>query len=254
MARFSMAEAPKTSCGGSADSKGSLRIISSVVERDCNHDPAAVNDGELYYTKEDYVAIKLENAMILRRILANASFGDQTEHCPRGLEDKTPEGSRSRFIGHLRCVRQTLQAQDRQRELGICDPESIAEVSRRASAPDKVRAQNVGTQDALAALEILKGGVEVGADGGFTFKPLIVWASNAGLRRRCDSSSTGSTQATDDLSDGLPHRFDHKEEPSCLWDDEVGDAVLTILDPAPTPVTLIRRILQPKSCWTSAPR
>jgi hypothetical protein len=230
----------------------------SYVESNVGIPP--VSTCHLYYSKVEYAVMKLTNDMIIRRVEENPPLNDESDLCLRGLENQTRVASETRSIDRVRCVRQILREQDRQRAEGICDPDIIAKTYRKLSSQDKIRAEYFGFTDAMKAQEILQESPEVSS----IFWPSSVASihqNNSGIRKRKSmlSASVDISRIQDIASDKISSDDDSEEESS--WGEsnnekgrDGGDDVKSVLNTARTPLAIFHRIVRVKLYSARWPR
>ena len=102
-----------------------------------------------WYTDTDFQVMKLEIVQLLRKVVGETYQHDMgsLESEVRGLETKTPEGSKKRKGNRFAAMFTVLDEQDRQREQGIVDPEYIALLYRQSSAHCQQKAIETAAND-----------------------------------------------------------------------------------------------------------
>jgi len=100
----------------------------------------------VWYTEGD-TKIILAMAKVTVKMMMKGEPCDDIDYCSRGLEGKTPTGSKRRQKNKLRVRKALLEEQEMQREEGVMDPEYLAEVSRKYSEEVVAEAHNVALCD-----------------------------------------------------------------------------------------------------------
>lgn len=83
-------------------------------------------------------------------------LNDSLEHCTRGLEYRTPEGSQKRQNNKWNAVEAVLDEQNRQREESINDDETLSSVYRSVAFQCQKEALERGLADAEEASGVEK--------------------------------------------------------------------------------------------------
>jgi hypothetical protein len=78
-------------------------------------------------------------------------FDETEEHCPRGLEYRTPLGSQKRQANKWTAIEAVLEEQQRQQVEGISDDEYLSQVYKQAALHCQQEALERGLADADAA-------------------------------------------------------------------------------------------------------
>jgi hypothetical protein len=223
----------------------------------------------MYYTKGEWVQVRMETSLTLKMIMANDPklYEDNEEFCTRGVMELLPENLRRRWIGQVRILRSLLREQTRQQQLGLDDPEAIAEACRQLSIMDLIRAQNQAVEDARVAYEILherdpemkeeqeNTNEAVDLPSTVFFQRMKGSKKNdafGSVKCQCDSSDTEATYVTDDLSERWLYNDgddDHTYLDQNSNDDSGPVQRITLLEPHPTLVQHIIRIFRQKPCW-----
>lgn len=99
-----------------------------------------------WYKKENYIEMKRECIPAVRLLIKGAYPGDTDVLCKRGIEYRTPRGSKQRKMNQRVSVQAVMSAQDLDG-----DDESIRSEYIKYSALEQLNAQNVGYEDALEA-------------------------------------------------------------------------------------------------------
>ena len=86
----------------------------------------------VWYTEGD-TKIILAIAKVTVKMMMKGEPCDDMDYCSRGLEGKTPDGSKKRQKNKLRVRKALLEEQEIQREEGVYDPEYLAQVCRKYS-------------------------------------------------------------------------------------------------------------------------
>lgn len=100
----------------------------------------------VWYTEADSKLI-LAMAKVTVKMIMKDEHCDDIDYCKRGLEGKTPSGSKRRQKNKLKVRRAVLEEQDIQREEGVPNPEFLAEVSRSISKPIVMEAHKKALED-----------------------------------------------------------------------------------------------------------
>lgn len=108
-----------------------------------------------WYTDTDFQIMKLGLVQLLRKVVGGTYQHEMgsLESEVRGLETKTPEGSKTRKGNRFAAMFAVLDEQDRQREQGIVDPEYIALLYRQSSAHCQTKAIETAANDATILLD-----------------------------------------------------------------------------------------------------
>jgi cytochrome c556 len=104
----------------------------------------------LWYTKEEFKAMKREFLPIIKKLVKKLPLDDDEEEA-RGLEHKTPKGSKLRQQNRYQAMDAVLSEQERQWERGRNDDDYIAQIYRQSSAHCQMNAYLIGQRDAEAA-------------------------------------------------------------------------------------------------------
>ena len=99
-----------------------------------------------WYKKENYVEMKRECIPAVRLMIKGVYPGDSDVLCKRGVEYRTPAGSKLRKKNQRDSVQAVISAQDLDQ-----DDESIRSEYIKLSALEQLNAQKVGYEDALEA-------------------------------------------------------------------------------------------------------
>ena len=110
-----------------------------------------------WYKKSDYRAMKKEFAMTLRAIADGSYKGDCENHCARGIEFRSKEGSQRRKMNKFYSLVSVLDEQERQREENDESPEALSCVYVEANRRSRKEAQKFGDLDAQEALRVYSG-------------------------------------------------------------------------------------------------
>ena len=108
----------------------------------------------VWYTEQDSKLI-LAMAKVTVKMIMKDEPCDDIDYCKRGLEGKTPSGSKRRQKNKMKVRRAVLEEQEIQREEGIFNAEYLAEVARVISQPIIEEAYDKGLQDELNVQEYL---------------------------------------------------------------------------------------------------
>jgi hypothetical protein len=112
----------------------------------------------VWYTESDSKII-LAMAKVTVKMMMKGEQCDDVDYCSRGLEGKTPAGSKQRQKNKLKVRRALLEEQQLQREEGSHDPEYLAQVSIKHSKDICEQARNTALRDEEAIREYLSSGV-----------------------------------------------------------------------------------------------
>ncbi len=100
----------------------------------------------VWYTEGD-TKIILAMAKVTVKMMMKGEPCDDIDYCSRGLEGKTPTGSKRRQKNKLRVRKALLEEQDMQREEGVSDADYLAQVSMNYSKEVVEEAHSVALQD-----------------------------------------------------------------------------------------------------------
>jgi hypothetical protein len=100
----------------------------------------------VWYTEND-TKIILAMAKVTVKMMMRGEACDDVDYCSRGLEGKTPAGSKQRQKNKLRVRKALIAEQEMQREEGVHDPEYLAQVSIKNSKDVCIQAHKVAVQD-----------------------------------------------------------------------------------------------------------
>lgn len=102
-----------------------------------------------WYTDADFKMMKLGIVQILRQVVGGTYLHEigSLDSEARGLETKTPEGSRERKGNRFAAMFAVLDEQDRQRQHCMADPEYIARLYIQSSAHCQVKAIETAAND-----------------------------------------------------------------------------------------------------------
>jgi len=106
---------------------------------------------DTYYNENEFRIIKIAIVKILRKMIAGTYKHDIDciESEARGLENKTPKGSKARKKNRYAALFAVLDEQNRQRERGLTvDSECIAKLYRQTSAKCQMKAIQIAAIDA----------------------------------------------------------------------------------------------------------
>eukprot|EP00934_Nitzschia_sp_Nitz4_P009105 Nitzschia sp. Nitz4//scaffold56_size114212//112689//113399//NITZ4_003976-RA/size114212-processed-gene-0.79-mRNA-1//-1//CDS//3329554784//9095//frame0 len=101
----------------------------------------------IWYCKLDFKEMKREYIPTLKKMAKNLPL-DSSDVDPRGLEHKTPQGTKKRHRNRLTSLDAVLVEQDRQWERNRRDPDFIAEMYIQASAHCSIQATLIAQADA----------------------------------------------------------------------------------------------------------
>lgn len=108
----------------------------------------------VWYTEGD-TKIILAMAKVTVKMMMKGEPCDDIDYCSRGLEGKTPAGSKNRQKNKLRVRKALLEEQEIQREEGVLDPEYLAQVSIKYSKDVIAEAHMVALNDERSIQEYL---------------------------------------------------------------------------------------------------
>eukprot|EP00980_Cylindrotheca_fusiformis_P009713 scaffold2143_cov125-Cylindrotheca_fusiformis.AAC.15 len=108
----------------------------------------------VWYTEADSKLI-LAMAKVTVKMIMKDEECDDIDYCSRGLEGKTPAGSKRRQKNKMKVRRAVLEEQDIQRDEGIINPDFLGEVSRMCSKEVGHQAHQRGLEDEDAVRDYL---------------------------------------------------------------------------------------------------
>lgn len=108
----------------------------------------------IWYTESDTKFI-LAMAKVTVKMMMRGEPCDDIDYCSRGLEGKTPEGSKRRQRNKLRVRQALLEEQEIQREEGVIDADYLGQLSVSLSREVTAEAHNTALQDERVAMEYL---------------------------------------------------------------------------------------------------
>ena len=108
----------------------------------------------VWYTEND-TKIILAMAKVTVKMMMKGEPCDDIDYCSRGLEGKTPAGSKRRQKNKLRVRKALLEEQEIQREEGVRDDLYLAQVSIKYSKDVIEQAHQSGLQDEVCIQEYL---------------------------------------------------------------------------------------------------
>jgi hypothetical protein len=108
----------------------------------------------VWYTETDRKLI-LAMAKVTVKMIMKEEECDDVDYCSRGLEGKTPAGSKRRQKNKMKVRRAVLEEQDIQRDEGILNSDFLGEVSRMCSKDVLQQAHERGLADEDAVREYL---------------------------------------------------------------------------------------------------
>mmetsp|Transcript_52788 Transcript_52788/g.152205 ORF Transcript_52788/g.152205 Transcript_52788/m.152205 type:complete len:213 (-) Transcript_52788:207-845(-) len=100
----------------------------------------------VWYNESDSKII-LAMAKVTVKMMMKGEPCDDVDYCSRGLEGKTPTGSKQRQKNKLRVRKAVLEEQEIQREEGVLDDDYLGEVSRVNSKDIVQKAHEVALMD-----------------------------------------------------------------------------------------------------------
>ncbi|CAJ1965943.1 unnamed protein product [Cylindrotheca closterium] len=107
-----------------------------------------------WYTEADSKLI-LAMAKVTVKMIMKDEPCDDVDYCSRGLEGKTPAGSKRRQKNKMKVRRAVLEEQDIQRDEGVINMDFLGEVSRMCSKDVGQQAHERGLADEDAVREYL---------------------------------------------------------------------------------------------------
>jgi hypothetical protein len=132
-----------------------IENISHVVcEVPSRSDIAEEDFQNIWYIKEEFKVMKKESIPIIKKLVQKLPLDDNEE--ARGLEHKTPNGSKLRQQNRYQAMDAVLLEQERQWERDRKDDNYIAQIYRQSSAHCQMSAYLIGQKDAeeVAAMEV----------------------------------------------------------------------------------------------------
>ena len=108
----------------------------------------------VWYTEGD-TKIILAMAKVTVKMMMKGEPCDDVDYCSRGLEGKTPTGSKRRQKNKLRVRKALLEEQEIQRDEGVIDPDYLAQVSIKYSKDVVTEAHHVALRDERGIQEYL---------------------------------------------------------------------------------------------------
>lgn len=103
---------------------------------------------DIWYSRGDYKDMKAKYSITARMMARGWNIPeDDPEHCTRGLEYRTPEGSRARQLNKITSLTRVLDEQERQRITGIESDGALAEVYIRSSSHCREASLKLGLKD-----------------------------------------------------------------------------------------------------------
>lgn len=108
----------------------------------------------IWYQEYD-TKIILAMAKVTVKMMMKGEPCDDDDYCSRGLEGKTPTGSKRRQKNKMKVRKALLEEQDIQREEGVNDPEYLGQVSRKYSEDIVQQAHSQGLRDEQEAMAYL---------------------------------------------------------------------------------------------------
>jgi hypothetical protein len=108
-----------------------------------------------WYDQADFEAIKQSMIVTIRLMMANKPIGSDGDQCTRGLEFRTPAGSKIRKMSKMGAVTAVWNEQVSQWKNGRNDDKAIAEVYIKHGINSNKAARVVGIQDEQVVKECL---------------------------------------------------------------------------------------------------
>jgi hypothetical protein len=125
----------------------------SIKEMQHRRDILAEEVSATWYNSTDFDEIKKSIIVTLRCIVAKRPLGD--EQCSRGLESRTPEGTKLRKVNRINALTAVWHAQVEQWETDTINEEAIASVYQMQSAICKKAAHRAAIHDEAGLFETL---------------------------------------------------------------------------------------------------
>jgi hypothetical protein len=101
---------------------------------------------DVWYNEADSKLI-LAMAKVTVKMIMKDEPCDDIDYCSRGLEEKTPDGSKKRQKNKMKVRKAVLEEQDIQRDEGAINPNLLGEVSRMCSKDAVLKAHQSGLRD-----------------------------------------------------------------------------------------------------------
>lgn len=101
--------------------------------------------------RRDFSMIRAAYSVTVRIMATGRCLEDSEEHCTRGLEYRTPEGSQKRQANKWNAIEAVLDEQHRQREECVNDDENLSRVYKSVGDRCQIEALERGLADAEAA-------------------------------------------------------------------------------------------------------
>jgi hypothetical protein len=110
----------------------------------------------VYWTRKEFIAIRMNLISELQQLLANEISGKQQEDddescCARGLENQTRSGQQARKANKKLIRKIVMEEQALQKDEGVSDPDSIAFLCMLHALDAVEAAIEVGKKDAMSA-------------------------------------------------------------------------------------------------------
>ncbi|KAL3920616.1 MAG: hypothetical protein SGILL_003172 [Bacillariaceae sp.] len=109
-----------------------------------------------WYVEEDLADIFQHCVETVRRMVSGNVLDEEDGFCSRGLEYKTPTGAKTRKANKSKGLRAVLDEQERQRALGINDPERISKLYHKCGADSRTAYRLLAMKDQEEARPILQ--------------------------------------------------------------------------------------------------
>jgi hypothetical protein len=122
------------------------RDVQVVGEIPSRSDLSVEQFRDVWYTKDDFKTMKTAFVPTLKKMAKSLPLAEDEE--PRGLEHKTPRGSKSRTDNRYQAMDLVLDEQERQWSQDRKDPEYMAKLYRQSSAHCQMNAYLVAQKDA----------------------------------------------------------------------------------------------------------
>lgn len=136
------------------------RKVHFVVRKFSYFDPPSnaddVDPALLFYTREEFTALKSRLITELRIIQGDGEYNGEIEVCRRGLDSQTKHGRQQRELNYRTALIAVINEQNRQRKEGVYDQDKISETYGYFSGHCAGHAASVGMADAKAARIIFR--------------------------------------------------------------------------------------------------
>jgi hypothetical protein len=120
-------------------------------------DMTAAERESVWYTESDTKLI-LAIAKVTVKMMMRGEPCDDVDYCSRGLEGKTPLGSKQRQKNKMQVRKALIEEQEIQREESVLDQEYLAQISIKNSKEVRMQAHHVAVSDERDVRDYLLGG------------------------------------------------------------------------------------------------